>query len=290
MKGLIALVIIAILVVVGFSLFGSKSSITKSEKIELAINGLEPLAKGHYEAWLIIGDRKISAGKFNIGDAMTFDVPSDASGAEQFAITIEPEGDTDSVASDIVALSGVFNAGIANLAFSADFVSTNGNYILATPTDGPDTNEMSGVWFLKLPEPPTAGLALPTLPSGWIYEGWVVNNGMPFSTGRFSAVDNADMFSGYSGDMPAPLFPGEDFLLNAPQGVEFPLNLGDGQSLVVISVEPDVNGADPTGDAPFAIKPLVANISADAKAKTNYEMQLNLGSLPTGTATISSIE
>jgi len=74
-------------------------------------------------------------------------------------------------------------------------------------------------------------------------------------------------------------------LVNAPEGIIFPLNLADGESLGVISVEPDANGVDITGDAPFSIKPLVGEIP-EGTDRVTYDLSLNLGSVPTGSAVL----
>ena len=42
------------------------------------------------------------------------------------------------------------------------------------------------------------GLVLPVLPDSWLYEGWVVIDGTPVSSGRFSAVDTPDFDAPYS--------------------------------------------------------------------------------------------
>ncbi|MDR6223506.1 hypothetical protein [Methanococcoides alaskense] len=48
-----------------------------------------------------------------------------------------------------------------------------------------------------------------------------------------------------------------------------------------------MNGVDPTGEAPFQIKPLVGEVPAGAADHLNYQMGLNLDSVPSGTATIN---
>lgn len=94
-----------------------------------------------------------------------------------------------------------------------------------------------------------ASLNLPDAPAGWKYEGWGVHAGIhPISTGKFTKANGSDEFNGYSSTRsPAPPFPGEDFIQNLPFGFKGPLALDDGKSLVVVIIEPDVNGVDPTG-------------------------------------------
>jgi len=259
---------------------------TPGNEITFEFTGLEPLTQGHYEGWAIIGEEKISTGKFNIGDKLSFSV-ADISAASKIVVTIEPDGDTDEIPSGVVVLAGDLVENNAALSFPVDLSQVSGKYILATPTNGDETIETSGIWFLQLPPPPSAGLVLPELPSGWIYEGWAVNQETPLTSGKFASPDGIDNFDGYSGSEPGPPFPGEDYLVNAPEGVTFPLDLADGNSLAVISVEPDLDGVDPTGDAPFSIKPLVVEIPAGAADHVTYDLGQNLGSIPTGTAVLS---
>jgi hypothetical protein len=279
--------IIIIIVVGAISAYLIYQQLTPMNTVTFSLNGVEDVSPAHLEGWAIFGEEKVSTGKFDVGDQLEFTLERDLSEADMFVITIEAEGDTDAEPSGIVLLSGPLVDGSADLAFPVDFSDVAGTYILATPTDGADTNELSGIWFLQLPGPPTAGLSLPDLGEGWVYEGWVVNGGTPLTSGRFSGAEGVDLFDGYSSTEPGPPFPGEDYLENAPVGQMFPIDLSDGASLAVVSVEPDLEGSDPTGDAPFAVKPLVGSIPLDAEDHVNYNMDQNLESVPSGTATIS---
>ena len=111
-----------------------------------------------------------------------------------------------------------------------------------------------------------------------IYEGWAVIDGVPVSTGTFSTVDAADNSATFSGSKAGPPFPGEDFLINAPGMLTFPTDLKGGKA--VISVEPVPDNSP----MPFALKPLVGDISDMAADHTAYDMNQNL-SFPTGEAT-----
>ncbi len=141
-------------------------------------------------------------------------------------------------------------------------------------------NDENGIWFGNPGTPPTASLNLPTLPDGWIYEGWVVGEGGPISTGTFTefgAVDDSNDFSGTENNVGPPI-PGEDFFLNAPGGETFPLDVRG--RTVVISVEPvPDNSTDP-----FAAKPLTGVAGQDTAPET-YDFGQNFGSLATGTIT-----
>lgn len=83
-----------------------------------------------------------------------------------------------------------------------------------------------------------------------------------------AAADDSSVFSGPND---GPPFPGEDFLVNVPKGVEFPANLRG--ATIVVSVEPQPDESP----APFALKPLVGEIPADAEVEpTAYNFGQNL--------------
>lgn len=272
------------------------------EILELSFTGLEPLANGyHYEGWAIIDGAPVSTGKFNVdgsGNLVTtsgaviannsFDTGMDLESTTKIVITIEPAGDTDAVPADTHVLAGPIAGAFGTLtvgdvaALGDDFLSATGNFILATPTDGAGNNENSGIWFLSLAgSMPAAGLSLPMLPAGWAYEGWAVTGGQPVTTGRFTAVDVADMADPFSGPTAGPPFPGEDFLMNAPAGLTFPTDLAGGTAVISIEPEPD----DAPG--PFTLKPLVGGIDAAAVDHVTYPIaNAAAATFPTGTAVI----
>ena len=128
---------------------------------------------------------------------------------------------------------------------------------------------------------PVAGLDLPTLPAGWVYEGWAVIDGVPVSTGRFIDPTMPDDFSGFSGTDPNPPFPGEDFIINAPDGLTFPTDLTDGGT-IVLSIEPE----DDDSPAPFAFKPLALSVDGlDFGVANLHTLEAGPG-FPSGTATV----
>lgn len=271
------------------------------DRLALSFTGLEALASGfHYEGWAITPTGAVSTGKFNVGTGGglvtvagsaipggEFATNLDLGTATAIVITIEPAGDVDALPATTKVLGGALASGAASLSISAsqalatNFSAATGKFILATPTDGMNNNETSGIWFLEMVGgSPVAGLALPTLPAGWRYEGWVVMNGQPVTTGTFTSVTGADAAMPYSGPQAGPPFPGEDFIVNAPAGLTFPRNLSGGTA--VISVEPMPDDSP----APFAIKPLLGAIPANAASVVTYTVSLNAASFPTGTATV----
>lgn len=250
----------------------------------------------HYEGWAIIDGDPVSTGKFNVeggatvgldGEEITgFFVEHDLGAATTIIVTIEPAGDIDTIPSDTHFVAGDINAdGTSELtlehpgAIGTDFSDAEGQFILATPSNGDETDEFSGVWFLD-PAGPTATLTLPTLPAGWVYEGWAVIDGVPTSTGTFLTADGADSGEPFGGPDGTPPFPGEDFLENAPDGTTFPTDLRGVP--IVISVEPSPDDAA----APFVLKPLVGMAPDDAADHVLYDLALNLDDLPSASVRI----
>jgi hypothetical protein len=275
---------------------------TITETLDLSFVGLEPLANGfHYEGWAIVSGAPVSTGKFNVDGSGglttvdgtpipggTFETGVDLIGTSAIVITIEPSGDTDAVPADTHVLAGAISGSGASLtagdaaALGDDFTSATGDYILATPTDGAMNNENSGIWFLSLATgSPAVGLSLPTLPTGWAYEGWVVIGGQPVTTGRFTAVDMVDDDDPYSSVLAGPPFPGEDFLVNAPSGLTFPTDIAGGIAVISIEPQPDDSAM------PYTFKPLMGGIDAAAVDHVTYAMpNMAVATFPTGSATV----
>jgi len=262
------------------------------KNLTLNISGLEDLGSDAiYEGWLIVDGAPITTGTFTVDASgnmsqTSFSVnATDLDEASTFVLTIEPQPDNNPAPSDVHILAGDFSGNGAPLtvghgaALGDDFMNVAGKYILATPTNGPDTDEHSGIWFLDLAGgAPAVGLTLPMLPAGWKYEGWTVIDGTPVTTGTFTAVDMKDEDDSFSGDQAGPPFPGEDYLMNAPSGLTFPTDLSGGTA--VISIEPDPDNSP----APFTLKPLVGGIPAMAMDHFTYSMDRNLASFPMGNA------
>ncbi len=269
-----------------------------SQTVTLNINGLKELGANYqYEGWLIVGGTLVTTGTFTVDangmlSQTIFSVnQSDLINATTFVLTIEPIPDPDPDPSSTHILAGNFIDFDAPLsvghpaALGDDYSGIDGKYILATPTNGAMTDELSGIWFLDLSSgSPEVGLTLPTLPAGWKYEGWAVISGMPVTTGTFTTVDMVDEADPYSGPDQGPPFPGEDFLVNAPMGFTFPTDLSGMTG--VISIEPDPDNST----APFLLKPLVGGIPSNAMDHVTYMMDSNVAnSFPTGTAMRSKI-
>ena len=277
-------------ILLSVSLF-SLIACNKSDEADFQLNiaGLEDLGSDHtYEGWLIVEGAAITTGSFTVDangnlSQNSFTVAAeDLELASTFVLTIEPSPDNDPAPSSIHILAGDFTGNTANLsidhpaALNTDFSNSMGTYLLATPSSSEENDENSGLWFLDPSSgAPMAGLTLPELPEGWIYEGWAVIDGTPVTTGTFSAVDMADNAAPFSGSLDTPPFPGEDFLNNAPAGLSFPTDLTGGAAVISVEPVPD-NSA-----APFTLKPLVGMIEQGAAVHTPYSMGQNLN-FPSG--------
>ncbi|MCL5129764.1 anti-sigma factor [Algibacter sp. L4_22] len=265
-------------------------SAPKTADLTIDLTGLEALGNDFvYEGWVIVDGSPVSTGTFSSVDfPQSFSVDADQlASASTFVLSIEPAVDSDPAPAATKILAGDFSGSSASVNSNnivADLSSSTGEYILATPTDNDDTNEASGIWFLdNSVDPAIKGLDLPTLSDGWVYEGWVVFDGTPVSTGTFTDPNAADdnaattVFKGDAGDGPG--YPGEDFLQNAPSGLTFPTDLKG--KTVVISVEPSPDNSA----APFTLKPLAHEVPADAMNHTVISMGAGPVVSLSGTAT-----
>jgi hypothetical protein len=268
MKKILKFAFLCIAIVLLASCESSNEENVTTGNLTLDLSGLEELGANFvYEGWLIVDGNPISTGTFtSVSFPQSFTIENAIlQTATKFVLSIEPAGETGIAAATPAPtklLAGDFSGNSANVTSTSivgDFSTSWGKYILATPTDLDDTNEASGVWFLDNSNPPAvAGLTLPTLPEGWKYEGWVVFNGTPVSTGTFtdpsSADDNAasSPFKGTANNGPG--YPGEDYLIGAAAGVDFPTDLKG--ATIVVSVEPYPDNSP----APFALKPLANTV------------------------------
>jgi len=294
MRRRVALILAAAAVLVGL-VPAAGASAGVAYRIRIQAQGLAPLVGAFYEVWAVYGERKLSAGGFNVdaegrpvdglGHAARFYSPRNPARADAIVVTVEPIPDPDPAPSGIAILAGTPRKNTARLRFPAKLGSLAGSFILATPTDTATNDETAGVWFLDPGAGPGPSLDLPELPSGWVWEGWGVTQGTPLSTGRFTSATGADSAAPFSGPNAGPPFPGEDFLANLPGGIAPPVNLANGSSIIVLTIEPDLGGTDPTGAGPFSIKPLLTTVSAGATDHTSIALVRDLSTVPRGTAT-----
>lgn len=263
---------------------------SNDDTLTLNLAGLEALGSEFvYEGWIIVNGQPQTTGRFtsvNFPQDFTVDATQLAN-ATAFVLSIEPVIDPDPAPAPTKVLRGEFsgNSAAVSTALIGDLVNVSGTFFLRTPTDEMmpggvnNGNDQYGVWFGTPGAPPTANLTLPDVSNndGWIYEGWVIGESGPISTGRFDNFGGRDDFTNFSGMQfnQGPPVPGEDFFFNAPTGEVFPLDVRG--RMVVISLEPVPDDSP----APFAIKPLVG-VAGNATAPNTHNFNANTASLPTG--------
>jgi hypothetical protein len=260
---------------------------TAAPQLKLNLTGLENLGANYkYEGWVVVNGAPVTTGTFTVNDAgvlskTTFDVAAATlSNATTFVLSIEPTNDSDPAPSNTKYLVGDFsgNSATVSAGIVGNFTSAAGKYLIASPSSMSTMDPFAGVWFMN-GNGPTSGFNLPTLEAGWKYEGWVVNNGNVLSTGKFSNPGSSDDAATYSGTLPSPPFPGEDFIQNAPAGFTFPYNLSG--TTLVISVEPNPDNSP----MPFTLKPLSHTVATTPIEGATVDMMRSLTSFPTGTVT-----
>lgn len=242
-------------------------------------SNLEPLPRGRYELWGNVDGKIQSITRFTkLSELQDVELPGEVV-ISDLSVSIEPGTGTSTTSSGVVVAE---RAGAGRLSFQAvDLSTASGEYITGTPSNDPEGFENSGLWFARPGNPPSASLSLPNIDNtNWIYEGWAVHKGTALTTGMFKDVASGDNFSGYNGPGGIPNLPGEDFLQNLPGGITPPIDLGDGSSKAVVTLEPFLDGEDPTGSAPFQIKFLVADIPLGIVDHTLQPLTLDTSSLP----------
>lgn len=264
--------------------------VTRNTNGNMALNltGLEDLGTDFvYEGWVLVDGEPVSTGTFTVdadGALSQTDFPVDGTNlatATMFVLSIEPAQDTDPAPAATKVLSGAFDgssATVSTATVGSGFDAATGKYIIAAPTGtGDPSEEFSGIWFLdNSGDTPVAGLDLPTLSDGWAYEGWVVIDGTPVTTGTFTSVSGSDDSAPFSGANAGPEYPGEDFLVNAPSGLTFPTDLRSRTAVISIEPVPD------NSTAPFVLKPLLGTIPAMLSGNP-YSLDNNVSaSFPTG--------
>lgn len=155
-------------------------------------------------------------------------------------ITIEIPGEPPESPSGMQILTGTFIDGVATLVvpISTAITEASGSLRVFTPTDGPATNEASGLWMVDAAGEPT--LSIPDSTGALTYETFIELGGQTINLGRFEVGDETDDNNRFSAEQfDPPAAPGEDLLLNAPEGLTFPTDLSGAR--VTVSLEGRVN-------------------------------------------------
>ena len=272
---------LAVLSVITFtSCSDDNDNIVTTKTVTQAFQNLPDVGSNYvYEGWLIVGTEKISTGRFSHTDGANFtssalDITK-VNTATEYVLTIESVNET---GSDLSSPSGwIFSKGAftnttanpstdnAIYAAGSNLETTTSQFFLKAPSAGMAGTDANGIWWIDALPPTTGGFTnLPTLGSGWIYEGWVVvndnsGNPVPVSTGRFTdpnmADDNNNEFKGAG---MVPPFPGEDFIMdpnNKFPNITFPIDLTSANVVISIEPVPDNNAA------PFGLKPFTKKLN-----------------------------
>jgi len=210
-----------------------------------------PQEVGIYGLWITSTDDVGFLGTFNINESGQT-VDRDGNLIERFTtpevnlakalsvvVTVELFNSDPESPSGNVLLQGPFSEGVAQMSVPIPnaIESAAGTYRVQTPTDGPNTNEASGVWAIDAEGNPT--LDLPEATAGYVYEHFIYIEGREIIMGRFNVADELDSINPYIDDLfPPPQVPGDDFLKNDPAGLDFPTNLSG--SRLIVTLEPRV--------------------------------------------------
>lgn len=298
MRILTSVLFLALLVVIGCDSADTVEQDVAKVQVRLDVENLPPLQDGFtYQAWARVGAETHGADPFNVTETGSFlneagqiiqnvvVFPVDISEAREIFVTIEEKRDSDALPSGTVVLAGdvtEFEAALSvahERALGTMFDNQTGTFMLLNWMSGASSDETSGVWFINgSREVPSAGLSLPPLPEGWIYEGWVDLGGRLVSTGPFRENSTHDLQRLYS-DTDTPPYPGEDFLENPPEGVTFPLDPAG--ATIRVSVEPFPDDTE----QPYGIYVLSGTVPSSPVAATPYPLQADV-MVPVGTATL----
>lgn len=220
-------------------------------QLSLQLDKLPASNNDHYEIWL----RNVEGGEQPVGYFKVLDGGSlvtlagdpfapialadvPRSGAT-LVVTVEPGEAPVAARSERVVLQGDFKETSAQLKFVLPEIKGDQVAVLANPTLT-KSKGTAGVWFAKDASGNNAGLSLAKLPAGWKYGAFIVTdkNGT-FFTGKFGDANKADEKNYFGGKKTGWALPGEDFVASAPKGTKFPLELGDGKTQLLVSIEPD---------------------------------------------------
>lgn len=264
------------------------STATAKSTLTFEAENIPQLTLGHYALWIESDDQMKFLKRFNANDDLLFSLNSELleelqidkldtnNSADKFIVTIEQEGDRNEESSPIIFLSGEIKDNEAKLDFFDPELleEIEGSFILATPTDGTgSTNELSGIWFANQ-EDHSASLKLKTITNEpWTWSARAVESTQKYlSIGDFIAVNTTDNSDKYSqSNQTGYKTPGEDFLRQLPNNRPAPINLSNGKFEIIVSIEPNLNGTDITGDKVF-LPVLSKKIAAGTEANQNIEM------------------
>ncbi|MBN1825714.1 MAG: hypothetical protein JW958_05560 [Candidatus Eisenbacteria bacterium] len=230
------------------------------DQVVLTLRNFGDPSPGHFALWAEENGVKTRVASFGVldgapvtldGDPLTsFEQEDRLAGADRLLITVETDtaATTPAGAAFLAGTPGDLQAELTVAAgVGADLTGAAGFFLFDTPSTEDDADAGRGVWWTD--GEGAAGLLLPTLSAGWVYEGWVTHRvtGKAYTTGRFTNPGAADSdgagATGGGGD--GYPFPGQDFVTAA--GDVPVLDVDGGVYGVSITLEP---ATDPS-DEPF---------------------------------------
>lgn len=235
------------------------------EPLRFTFSGMTALGTGSvYGIWLKENDEYnfldvFTVNSAGIPDNSQFGLESERlDDVQGILITLENEDNIGTEPSDTRLMAGEFINRGALLeishpdAMNVDFSTSSVSYMLASPTDDNADNENAGIWFANTVDG-TSTLDLPDLPTGWIYESWVLLPDTVVSLGQFANPLMRDDSDAHSGPNPQNGYnaPGGDLLTGDPE--HFPASLHN--NLISITVEPsEDDNSNAFGIRPFSIQ------------------------------------
>lgn len=264
-------ILLSIIIITGTRAFSKNTTDTNQNNpldntstISFKSNNIPTLRLGHYALWAVSDNDYFFIKRFNSVNNSLVSLNGEKLDTwreklpdkfNRLVITIEEEGDRDEIPNKLIFMENKYQP-TTTLNFNIVDINKNlsGTYILSSPTDGnKKINEQSGIWFIK-EDKTTPSLMLPTIDNkNWKWEAKIsVNSETTLNIGRFNSPIEKDDFNKYS-LLTSPGFnsPGEDFFTNLPEGISGPINLANGKASILISLEPNRSGTDPTGELTF---------------------------------------
>jgi hypothetical protein len=232
-------------------------------RIVLSLENFGDPAPYHYALWALDGGAASLVTRFTVLDGAPVSLAglpiasieqTEALGAAD-ALLITLESDTlQNAPGSYRAFAGAVAENEALLVLSdasalgVSFQAIAGTFLFDTPTTATVADCGRGVWWTD--GAGAAGLVLPTLGSGWAYEGWAIDRdtGALYSTGRFKSPSGADGdgAGATAGGGEGYAFPGQDFVSAA--GSVPVLEVDDGSFGLAVTLEPD---PDLDAETPF---------------------------------------
>ncbi|MBA4251671.1 MAG: hypothetical protein C0425_08580 [Chlorobiaceae bacterium] len=267
-----------------------------TSKLSVNLSNLPVLGdSARFEAWLLLKNvtRPILLGRLELPATATsytgeFNVTlGNLQRAEAVVISIESVRDSvgDSTMSPLRITGGFIQGNridftaMNSKAMNVDFSKLAGRFQIFTPTNTANTGLRSGIWFI---DTVGAGLTIPPPPTGWTYQAWLKVGNNNLNIGRFTSAAGGDTDSTFKGTGVQPLFPGSDFITNAPAGLTFPLDVTNAE--LFITLEPVATAIKI--NSPTSMKIFSKVISSTDAVRTSIPFPVVTSGLPTGAATL----